>query len=99
MSWYKVNLTDQQVISGELTKIMDKFNANFMLALTPADMSLWSVNMRTNHGGAGTVYFSPEAAQKAGTLIREYNGQTCDIPVKEDVSLLVGLDDAWEIFN
>ncbi len=99
MSWYKVNLTDKLVISGELIKIMDKFNAHFMLALTPVNMSLWSVNMKTNPGGTGTVYFSPEAAEKSGTIIREYDGQACDTPLKEDVSLLVGLDNAWEIFQ
>lgn len=99
MGWYKVNLTDQQVISGELTKIMDKFNAHFMLALTPVNMSLWSVNMKTNPGGSGIVYFSPLAAQNSETLLREYDGQVCNMPLKEDVSLLVGLSDAWEIFQ
>lgn len=99
MSWYKVKLTEQQLVSGELTKIMDKFNVHFMLAETPIEMSLWSINKRTNPGEAGTVYFSPVASQNSMTIIREYDSQVCDKPLQEEVSLLVGLSDAWEIFN
>ena len=97
MKWFKIKLTDQQLVSGELAKIVDNFDKHLKLNNNPIGMSLWA-NRPTKPGETNTVYFSPVAVDNSGTLIREYNGKGCRKPYIEKVSLLVGRSDAWDIF-
>ncbi len=97
MKWFKIELTEQQLVSGELAKIVNEFNALFLLTEIPNEMSLWA-NKSTKPGETNTVYFSPVAADNSGTLIRDYNGKGCRKPYIEKVSLLVGRSNAWDIF-
>jgi len=98
MKWFKIKLTKQQLKSGELTKIVDKFYKHLKFSNNPIGMSLWA-NRPTKPGETNTVYFSPVAVENSETIIREYNCKLCNKPRIEKVSLLVGRADAWDIFQ
>ncbi len=87
MTWYRIQLTNDEVVAGEHMKIQDAFSALWTAALAPKGAAMF---------GAGHpaedyfLYFSPDAASLAAALIHSRDGTSCQPPSRAGTSLLVG---------
>ena len=99
MSWQKIVLSAPSVSKAEHVQIQSAFENVFMGAGGSKDMALFSSNVGTGGEEFLTLYFSPAAAPYVSSLSGNHTVTTCDCPDKENVSLLVGDSDAWDLLN
>jgi hypothetical protein len=87
MSWYKVVLSSQEVVAGELIALVNDFEYAFSESGQPKGMALFQGE--TVPAGS-TVYFSPGTVAPASRLIASYAGTECEAPAKEVLRFLSG---------
>jgi hypothetical protein len=87
MSWYKVVLSSQEVVAGELIALVNDFEYAYGHSGEPKGMALFQGETVP----AGTaVYFSPGTVVPASRLIASYAGTECETPGKERLRFLSG---------
>ncbi len=98
MSWYKVLFTFEQIEQERallaLEKVFEKF---YIDADGPSDMALFSDNEYQNN--KINIYFTPGCSPACDNLISEYNGEKCQPPNIEHVTLVTGNDDAEDLLE
>lgn len=87
MSWFRIQLTNDQVVAGEHMKIQDEFSAAWTAALAPKRAAMFGADHPAEDY---FLYFSPEAASLAAALIQSRGGTSCQPPPQAGTSLLVG---------
>lgn len=86
MPWFKITLTDNDILSLKGMELQEEFARLFAAAGAPQGTALFSAH----EGGLHEYYFSPSAAAIARAMIRRYAGVECPAPAESSVSLLVG---------
>ena len=88
MPWYKIELTNAQLIESKNLEIHDKFDKVWLANGCPEGFCLFSDE------GSGEVatayYFSPESVEWMMKVIKENNGEECSRPRRDEVSLEIG---------
>src|SRR5215469_13764872 len=95
MPWYRVSLTDQEIIEDKLRRLIDDFTVIWLASGTPSDAALFESNQIGHR--VDYCFFSPGAVHIALPLIQSHGGIECDAPVKSSVELLVGKSDGADI--
>ena len=88
--WYKVVVDGEMKTQGSAMSQIQSLPFAFVAAGKPADMAVFLCK-KTN-GDPAVLYFSPKAIPLAQSLPR---AEPCECPAKEGLSLLVGLNSAW----
>ena len=86
-SWYKVELSREDIIAGKHLALMQEARALFMAYRDPNEAAIF-----TNTAPSIPVYyfFSPEAARLANSVVKRYAGVPCDPPSADERALSVG---------
>jgi len=96
MAWHKVQFTFEQIEQERaLMGLEKKFEAIYIKAEGPSDMALFSDNEYQDN--QINIYFSPGCSPVCDHLIAEYNGQECEAPDVEHVTIVTGNDDAEDL--
>lgn len=89
MSWYKIVLSPRMISNGQLGQITDRFAAIKTARNTPDTFNAFISKRSEGHGV--TLYFNPDAAYYAESLIRRNGAQECERPeIEELASTLLG---------
>lgn len=92
MPWYKVTLSDDDILADRLNMLRDAFSRLHVEAGDPDDTAIFA----TDDEGPGCVlYFSPGAARIATRLVLEFSGVDTAAPLRYGVILLTGRHLAW----
>jgi hypothetical protein len=94
MTWYKVEMSLEQVANGEHIVLQNQFEGLFMAARGPKDMALFGSAFDSSE--QIHLYFSPGSISHAKALIDSYGGSPCDKPSDKRLALLVGHADAMD---
>jgi len=103
-SWYKITLSNEDLAAGKHMKLQDEFEAIFVSLFASSEPPSSDFAMfgnrkfsRNNHN----FFFSEKAMSSPllQLLMRAYSGVPCERPMKDDVSLLVGHANSWNIFD
>ena len=98
MTWEKVTLTATQIAEQKaLMNIQDRFEQLFIAAGGPKEMALFGD--KGYEKDTISVYFSPGCRTICEALIALHKAEACEAPAKEDVALLVGHSDAWDLLT
>lgn len=96
MPWHKVQFTYEQIEQERaLLELGKKFESIYIKADGPSDMALFSDNEYQDN--RINIYFSPGCSPACDHLIGEYNGQECEAPDVERVTIVTGNDDAEDL--
>ena len=96
-SWYKVVLTDQDILEHKHMDLQREFMSLYMNFRAPKD-TYPAMFDSSNTVDGHHFYFSPAAAVFCGALIHRWGGKKCDRPLASDVgALLVGHPSAREV--
>lgn len=96
MAWHKVQFTFEQIEQERaLLELGKKFETIYIKADGPSDMALFSDNEYQDN--QINIYFSPGCSPACDHLIAEYNGQECEAPDVEHVTIVTGNDDAEDL--
>ena len=93
MSWYKVILTEEHVATGEHKDLQDRFSQIYADSGSPKGVVLLADRWAFRSPGRRSsypLYFSPAAVRYCGPLIRNYSGESCEVPYSSDVMFLAG---------
>ena len=96
MNWYKVTMSLHDIAEGKLIELHGKF-ANALNENAPQNMALFSSLPDTE--GQRQLYFPPECVLQLQALIDSYGGSACDKPEKEQLDLLAGSAEAWDLLE
>jgi hypothetical protein len=94
MPWYKVTMSDEELLSGRTAALQDAFAQVFMMSGGPSDAGMFG---GMNVGAPHVYYFSPGAARLAHALILSFSGIECDAPTRAEVAILVAQSGARRI--
>lgn len=88
MPWYKIELTEAQLVDKKNLDIHDKFDKVWIANGCPESFCLFS----DKDGGefATTYYLSPDSADSMMRVIKEYKGEECSRPRKDEVAVQIG---------
>ncbi len=91
MKWYKVKLTEEEVIGGEVHKIMKIFY-DILKAFSREKPINEIVIFEAVEQGFHVIYFSPASKNVPVIidLINIYSGKTCEQPFKGNVRYVAG---------
>ncbi len=84
MSWYKVILSPRMISYGLLGQITDSVAAIKASKNTPDTFNAFVAKRSEGHGM--TLYFTPDAAYCAESLIRKTGGRECEKPDIEELA-------------
>ena len=88
MPWYKVVLTEDDIVSTDkLNSIILEFTNIWTASGAPPEAALFDLNDFSVPGDI--CYFSPEAARIAMPLLQRYGGVPCGSPARFEVGALV----------
>ena len=85
MPWYKIELTNAQLIELKNIEIFDKFDAVWLANGCPEGFCLFSSERKGDI--EMTYYFSPDSVDLMMKVINEYNGEECSKPDKDEVGV------------
>jgi hypothetical protein len=92
MSWYKVELTPEEISNSRYIALQETFEDLFAAADSPKGAAMVESSIPTDY----IYYFSPGAVTIAMPLITAFNGVPCSAPAQSSVKALVfsgGLED------
>jgi hypothetical protein len=97
MKWYKVFLSNDQILQGLNKELQDQFFLKWMKTASNNDAAMFGeLNSQTN---GANFYFSPGAAAIFIETISLYQGVETDPPEIINVTLLVGHNAAWDLLK
>ena len=98
MPWHKVLFSSEQIEQDRaLFDLEKKFEKIYIDSGGPSDMALFSDNEYQDNNIY--IYFTPGCSPACDGLISEYNGEECETPGIEHVSLVTGNDDAEDLLG
>jgi hypothetical protein len=93
MPWYKVTLSDNDMLADQLNVLRDAFSRLHVEAGDPDDAAIFATD---DEGPACILYFSPGARRIAMQLVLEFSGVETATPMRSGACLLVGNQLAWD---
>jgi hypothetical protein len=85
-AWYRVTLSNSDVVARRHMDLQKAFETSFLAHQWPSEAAMFaSVDTLAHH-----FYFSPGAVAIASDLITHYAGSECERPEPSDLVLLVG---------
>ena len=94
MAWQKVTMTPEQVGYGEGAQLQDAFEKAFMAANAPAGVAMFGEHKVTD---SFSYYFSPAAVRLFSSMLDAFGASDTTPPSRDEVALLVGHADAWDM--
>jgi hypothetical protein len=91
-AWQMVTIDRDGDETNQWQRLQDSFEKVFLASGGPHNAAMYSDRERDL--SKTTLYFSPGAVAIFGTTLTLHDGQRCERPSSDDVSLLVGHDDA-----
>jgi len=88
MTWYRIELTEAQLVDNKNLDIHDKFDKVWLANGCPEGFCLFSD--RDSDESATTYYLSPDSVESMMKVINEYNGEECSRPRKDEVAVQIG---------
>ena len=88
MPWYKIELTNAQATEGKGLEIHDKFDKVWLANGRPDGFCLFSG--KRSGDVVTTYYFSADSVDLMMKVIKEYNGEECSRPRRNEASLEIG---------
>lgn len=98
MTWFKVDLKNEDVLNGKVFSIQNEYEKIFMLNSAPKEAAIFA-SRYPNKENITTIYFSPEAARISKAILTLYKFQACDKPNKDEVALLIGNTTDWDLLE
>lgn len=102
ISWYKFSYSRQETFRGHGSELQDEFLKIYMAMLAPESVSLFvSRDVLVDP----TMYFvsvgevSDIYQRIVQTFVKFHNGTPCEKPKHEDVALLVGNSNSWNLID
>jgi len=86
MQWYKITLTHDQLMSGEGEKIQELFVQIATQELLKKGIGFYS---EAPDGDIYALYVSPSAYNLLSSALQKYQGEFCEEPDLESLSILV----------
>lgn len=97
MTWYKVEISREKVILGELDRLTSKLVDKCQSSPLPPTAAIFSdPDIKT---GIEHLYFSPAITSFASDLISAYSGVACNKPVSSELVLFFGKESAWDLIS
>lgn len=93
-SWYKVSLSQEDLIAGKHLVLLQEVRALFMAYRDHKDAAVFT---NTNPSFSAYYFFSPEAARIAKSVVERYAGMPCDAPSATEMALSLGNSNTDEI--
>jgi len=98
MNWKKINLTNDQVILGESSKIVKVIEPLIIQKEFPIDIAIFS--KFNNPSGTETLYLTPQLVQLAGNILDGFKPELCSKPSHIEIGgLLLGQHESIEHFK
>ena len=93
MSWFKVEMSKQDVAAGKAINLQEEFTKVFDRSGAPTKAGMFnSLDVKTNE-----YFFSPGAVEIAKPLIERFGGRSCDAPKKSTLASIVTNCDAMVV--
>ena len=103
MDWYKIDLSSEQLISGILLAMRDRFTKASITAGNPKGFAVFSepVVISNQQGNKlhNHLYISPITVRYCQDIIADYPGIVCEKPLSKSkrLSLFCGSQEEWEL--
>ena len=99
MGWSKIILSKEQVSSGEIKVLQQKFRDAFHEAGLPNEMALFTGLPLNN--SEHPFYLTPICEKFAGDVISHYSGISCEKPKKSGLepSMVIGFNKGWDLLQ
>lgn len=85
--WYKVGLTREQILAGELEQIRAELSRIFLVMHAPDQLAVFT---RRRWTGGWDVYFSPKCTPFAEFIFERHAATPCRAPDLLGTTLLIG---------
>ena len=102
MSWYKVELSNDQVISGKIDEIQEIFDKAYQIIGSPKGFALFGGDNKNEEDRTKVIeklYFSSDSIEYLKSVIEAHDGDKCEKPAKDEVGLLLGQNEDWELLD
>ncbi len=86
MQWYKITLTHDQLMSSEVDRIQELFKQIEQKRLQEKGIALYSEALDCD---IYVLYVSPSAYNLLSSALQKYQGEFCEEPDLESLSILV----------
>jgi hypothetical protein len=91
MSWYKVKMSADDVISGKHMELQNAFSEQFFAMHAPKDAAMFATSTTEDEY---LCFFSPGCSAFFSTVLSSHGAVKCSAPVRGSVALVVGHQDA-----
>ena len=95
--WHCIVLSARQVERGEAEELARLANEQYEAHDAPEGLALFATEVGA--GDVATVYFSPRASVYLRRLLHAYNGQPCNRPADEALTVVAGDREAHELLE
>lgn len=97
MSWHKIILTSEQIITGELGTIMNKLMSIGTSSGVPEGFGVFAGKQANK---LTPLYFTPASIPYIPDLLAQYGSVPCDKPSNKDIeAFFFGRNDTWELIE
>ena len=83
MTWFKIVMSNEDIVSGQHMKIQNAFESLFLAAGAPKGAAMFA---NRDMARGDWFFFSPGAMSIAGALVLSYGGIECTSPRRDEVS-------------
>lgn len=97
MKWYRIFLTNEQIMQGVHIQLQNQFSSIWLKMQANENAAMFDEIRSTEKGKY--IYFSPGASIFFIDNINQYMGVEVDAPNITSVALLVGRDSAWNLLK
>lgn len=100
--WFQALLTNKMIADGKLADLISSFHTAFMYRLCPNDMARFvgrTTYEEDRKQVITRVYFSPHCTSYFPPMALEYFATACEKPDKEELTLLVGPENAFDLID
>jgi hypothetical protein len=100
--WFHTFLTNEMIAAGRLAELMADFHMAFLVNSQPDDMALFADRTAYDEEAKQVItriYFSPACIKHFPPMALKYVGLACEKPNKEDLTLLVGPENAFYLID
>jgi hypothetical protein len=88
MNWHKFKITIEQITSGEVQRIQEKFDQIWWPLSCPKGMAIYAEKCKG--GPSDTYYLTPACDKYAKALIAYYAAVPCEQPDQASLIFLIG---------
>ncbi len=84
MSWYRVTITDKQVVDAEIAKLQTLFDSAWLALGAPDDLAIFDGGLDLS--GACNIYFTPDCGTypTIRAIIDTYGATPCNEPTRSE---------------